>query len=560
MLRKDKLPVASPGVALKDVSKRPTAQLASIDAQISDLMASCNSDPLKHVMVSYPWDTDPTIQLVRMPKDWRNRFPYEYGPDGWACEFLDQWGEEIKKRGFDGMNAVEPIRFTTASGHGIGKSVLVAWIIKFIMDTRPFSKGTITATTDTQLRTKTWAELGKWHRLSLTNKWFSYSSSRGNMALRYIKKDQNGNSLDQEWFCTAQTSKEENSEAFAGQHAANATSFYVFDEASGVPDKIFEVRQGGLTDGEPMVFDFGNPTRNTGMFFENCVGRFRHRYIVRTIDSREVAVTNKKQHQEWIDDYGIDSDFVKVRVLGQFPSQGSLQFIPTEFVQLAQARQLPPEKNAPLVIGVDVARRGDDESVLLPRVGYDARSWPAQRYRGLDTPQLVGKITEMVREFRALGVEYSMIFVDMGNTGAAIYDLLSKAGYRVMGVWFSGKPIDGRTYKFKVDEMYGRMRDALKDRLCIPHTAQPNGVDLQQQLTQREFGYTNAGNKIQLESKEAMKDRLGSDVGSSPDVADALALTFAQDVDTIQAHGGMMGHNGGPALTTLNDYDPLARQ
>ena len=108
---------------------------------------------------------------------------------------------------------------------------------------------------------------------------------------------------------------ERNTEAFAGLHAANSTAFFIFDEASNIDNKIFETRAGGLTDGHPMTFDFGNPTRNTGAFFENMKGKYRSQYIRRFIDSRDVAITNKPLFQQWADLYGEDSDFFKVRVV-----------------------------------------------------------------------------------------------------------------------------------------------------------------------------------------------------------------------------------------------------
>ena len=262
------------------------------ELQLATDLSNLFADPLGYVMYIFPWTSYQTIQLVELQSPYKERFSgCKYGPDVWACEFLDALGEEIKARKFDGRSAVDPIQMATASGHGIGKSVLVAWLIKFIMDTRPFSKGTVTANTAEQLKTKTWAELGKWHKLSLTEHWFIYNSGRGAMNLAHKKHKE-------EWRCDAQTCREENSEAFAGQHAASATSFYIFDEASAVPDKIFEVREGGTTDGEPMVFDFGNPTRNSGRFFEHCAGRFRHRYKVRCIDSRSVSITNKERIQQ----------------------------------------------------------------------------------------------------------------------------------------------------------------------------------------------------------------------------------------------------------------------
>lgn len=538
-------------MASRDTRKTP-------DEKLADDLAEFYADPLGYVMYIFPWDTDRSIQVVDWTSEevneftglqfceemapYRSRYPgVKFGPDIWACEFLDDVGASIKENGFDGSTPVEPLLYSTASGHGIGKSVLVAWLVKFILDTRPKSKGTVTANTAEQLKTKTWAEVGKWHKKSLTEHWFTYNSGRGAMNLSH-KNDK------EEWRCDAQTCREENSEAFAGQHAVSATSFYIFDEASRVPDKIFEVREGGTTDGEPMVFDFGNPTRNSGRFFEQCAGRFRHRYKVRCIDSRSVKITNKGRIQQWLEDYGEDSDFFKVRVRGMFPSAGSLQFIPTKAVEEAQERATVEDRYAPLIIGVDVARFGDNESVIYPRIGYDARSWPARRFKGLDTVQLVGKIIECVREFRNLGIECSGLFVDGGGVGGGVIDQLRALGYGVHEVQFGSKALNDKTYRYRSDEMWGNMRDAMP-KLSLPANNQPNGVDLRSDLTQREFGYTLTGNKIHLETK---KDMVARGV-TSPDIADALALTFAMEVAPLVRPDGV-----GPLATkVVSDYDPL---
>lgn len=517
------------------------------DQMLAEYLARFYSDPLGYVMFMFPWNTDPSIQMVELREPWASRFPKcKYGPDEWACEFLDELGRQVRLRRFDGRKAVAPIQFSTASGHGIGKSTLTAWLIKWIMDTRPFSKGTVTAGTDTQLRTKTWAELGKWHKMSLTEHWYDWNTGRGSMSFVH-------RAFPERWMCTAQTCREENSESFAGQHAASATSFYIFDEASQIPDKIYDVREGGLTDGEPMTFDFGNPTRKSGRFFENTAGRFKGNYIVRQIDSRSVQVSNKELIARWIKDHGIDSDFVRVRVLGQFPKVGSVQFIPNDLVEEAQRRDLALNRTDALVIGVDVARFGDDETVIYPRIGMDARSFApkpqAGRYNGLDGPQVAGKVIQMVTYFRELGREPSAIFIDAGGVGVSVIDHLRHLHYSPMGINFGGSPVDGNTYRFKVDEMWGKLKDALKMGLALPADAQ----ELKTQLTQREFGYTLLGNKINLESKADMKERLGEGGYSSPDIADALALTFAAEVAPMVAPGTHTAPR-----QTVHDYDPHA--
>lgn len=486
------------------------------------------NDPLGYVMYAFPWDSNPEIQVVELPKELQEKFGVKWGPDAWAIEFLNDLGHEIRLRNFNNEEPkpVAPIRFTTASGHGIGKSVMVAWLVKFIHDTRPYSRGTVTAVTDVQLRSKTWAEVAKWHNMSLTRHWSTYTNSRGSMKL------QNRN-FPETWYVQAQTSREENSESFAGQHAANSTSFYIFDEASGIPGKIFEVREGGLTDGEPMVFDFGNPTRNSGPFYDNTVGPMSHRYKTRMIDSRNVAITNKGMIEEWKTDHGEDSDFFRVRVKGQFPRSGSTQFIGTELVQQAMSRELTRDPRAPLVLGVDPARFGDDETVIYIRHGMDARTFLPRRYRNLDTVQVAGKVVEVIREFERLAMKPSAVFVDQTGLGAGVVDALRAMGQRPIGISSTNAPLDQQTYRYKSDEMWGNMKEAMMRGLCLPTKQDMSktgdeGVTLQTQLTDREYDYTLKG-QINLESKRDMKAR---GVGS-PDVADALALTFAQDVTAL---------------------------
>lgn len=511
--------------------------MTDIDVQIADDMSGFVDDPLGYVMYMFPWDTDRSIQMVRLTPEYRERFNCEFGPDKWACEFLEDLAVEIKKRKFDGTKSVAPIRFSTASGHGIGKSTLVAWLIKFIMDTRPFSKGMVTATTGDQLRTKTWAELGKWHKLSLTEHWYDLNSGRGSMSLTHKE-------FKERWRCDAMTCREENSEAFQGLHAAGATPFYIFDEASGIPNSIFAARAGGLSDGEPMVFDFGNPTRKSGDFYENTVGDKSERYITRSIDSRSVAITNKELWEEYRQDYGEESDFFKVKVRGVFPTTGSVQFLSNEAVQEAMDRLPYTDRDSPFVIGVDVARFGDDHTVLYPRIGYDAQSFPYKAYQGLTVTQVADKVINMIQEFAELGKQCAAIFIDGSGAGGGVIDVLRRLGYNPIEVQFGGSPTN-EIYRYKMDEMWGDMRDAM-DKLALPHDTK-----LRNELTQREYGYTEMTHKLNLESKRAMKKR-GID---SPDIADALAVTFfakpALAVDPRLA---------AKVETVLHDYDPFSSE
>jgi len=258
--------------------RRRITPAAGADVELARIIGDTYDDPLAFVQLAYSWDEPGELAGFS-------------GPDRWQREFLEDLGREVRTRGFDGVHAVAPIRMATASGHGIGKSTLVAWIVNWIMSTRPHCQGTVTANTYTQLETKTWAAIQKWGRLSITSPWFVITGSR-----MYHRDYQ------ETWFCSAQSCREENSEAFAGQHAVTSTSFYLFDEASAIPDRIFEVAEGGLTDGEPMIFLFGNPTRNTGKFYRCSYGSEQDRWKVRSIDSRQCALPNQSQIAEWLQD------------------------------------------------------------------------------------------------------------------------------------------------------------------------------------------------------------------------------------------------------------------
>lgn len=480
-------------------------------------IAEFYDDPLGHVLFSYPWG--------------QGQLQGRTGPQDWQREFLEDVGREVAKRGFDGVNAVAPLQYSTSSGHGIGKSAIVAWLIRWIMDTRPFAKGVVTANTGEQLRTKTWAEMAKWHHLGITRHWWQLNAGAGSM--NYYHKD-----YREQWRCDAQTSREENSEAFAGLHAANSTPFYVFDEASGIPDKIFEVREGGLTDGEPMTFDFGNPTRNTGRFYQNMEGRFRTRYHRRWIDSRDVEQTNKALFQQWAEDYGEDSDFFKVRVRGMFPDAGSLQLIPMSLYEDNVGREVAVQSHDPLVMAVDVARFGDDKSVIWLRQGRDASSqnnWRTQILQKVDTMQLAARIAEIANAKRP-----DAILIDGGGVGGGVIDRCRQLGLDVVEVNFGSKATQPGLANMRA-QMWSNLRDALQAGVRLPDME-----DLRTDLTSVEYGYT-LKNELKLESKEDMKKR-GL---SSPDLGDALALTYALPV--YPSRPGFLGQQADP---DGGDYDP----
>lgn len=511
---------------------------ANPDLMLAEDMARFYDDPLGFVMYAYAWGSDPALQVVKLESPWDLVYDSEYGPDAWACEYLESIGEQVRDRGFDGSTPVMPIREATSSGHGIGKSAITAWLANWILSTRPHAKGVVTANTSEQLASKTWAEIAKWTKRCITGHWFTVTTGKGAMRMTH-------NQHPESWRLDAQTCREENSESFAGLHSASSTPFYIFDEASAVPDAIWEVAEGGMTDGEPMWFVFGNPTRNTGRFFE-CFNGQRHRWNHRQVDSRKVQITNKNQIQEWVDDYGEDSDFVRVRVRGVFPRASSLQFIPRNLVDDAMDRKPAAQtaKGRTAIVGVDVARFGDDQSVIRTRIGRDASMFKPQRFRGLDTMQLASRVVEHVGMLRNAGYRV-VVFVDGGGVGGGVVDRLNQLAIEVVEVQFGSKADDPRKYANKRAEMWGRMRDWLEIGSL------EKDEELVTDLTGVEYGFTKA-DQILLESKESMKKRSLA----SPDDADALALTFAYPVPDY------INHDIGRTTASTQqrrEYDPYSR-
>lgn len=521
------------GFALPRSSKRASVPEIDPEAVLPAMAGYLYDKPLDFVLFSYEWGHDRALRVVELPAPWDAVYESEYGPDTWACELLEAIGIGVRERGFDGSTPVAAQRHAISSGHGIGKGAMTSWLTGWIMTTRPNARGVITANTSPQLESKTWAQVATWNKRGLFANWFDLSTGKGNMRMTHRERPES-------WRCDAQTCREEASESFAGLHAADSTPFYIFDEASAIPEKIWEVSEGGLTDGEGMWYAFGNPTRNTGRFFE-CFNGQRHRWVTRQIDSREVQITNKTLLQEWVDDYGEDSDFVKVRVRGVFPRASSMQFIDRATVDEAMRRELPPEvRGLTAILGVDVARFGDDQSVIRTRIGRDARTWEPIRLRGADTMTLASKVGEHANYLRGLGLSVA-IFVDGGGVGGGVVDRLRQLGYTVQEVQFGSRATDPRRHANKRAEMWDLMREWLKGG-CIPEDEQ-----LATDLTGVEYGFT-ATDQVQLERKQDMKRR-GL---ASPDDGDALAVTFAFPVPIA-----MRGDTHPTDAEKAREYDPL---
>ena len=433
-----------------------------------------------------------------------------------------------------------PIRMSTVSGHGIGKSSLIAMLNLWAFSTREGTRGVLTAGTETQLRTKTWVEVAKWHRLFIAHDLFTLS------ATALFPK---GKKSSEEWRLDIVPWSESNTAAFAGLHNKGKRLIMCFDEASEIPQIIQETAAGAETDEGTEIIRvlFGNGTKSDSFFRETTPGgKYEKRWHTMRVDSRDVTLTNRKHIEAEIETYGIDSDYIRVRYLGEFPKQATDSFIGRGAVEAAMARTASPLANMPVVLGVDIGRK-NDPTVIFRRQGLDASTAP----RVLQTPSVEEMLNAIMQSVAMHDPE--TVFIDIGTFGWAVLNILTS---RNMGrpmfypVDFGARP-DGNVgqnaqtrYVNKRAEIWGAMRDWLAQGGVLPQDP-----DLLAELTAPTYKFQKE-TAIQLEAKESVKTRLS---GRSTDRADALACTFAQIVDLPTA----------PALRQqpVNyDYNPYAAE
>lgn len=459
--------------------------------ELIEALGALTHDPLAFVYFAYPWG-EPGTPLENME-----------GPDEWQIQILKDIGEQLKK----GKDLQTAIQEAVASGHGIGKSALISWLIHFAISTHENTRGVVTANTEGQLRTKTWPELSKWHNMFIAKDLFTYTAT----AIFSSDKD-----YEKTWRIDAIPWSKNSPESFAGLHNQGNRILVLFDEASAIDDVIWEVTEGALTDANTEIIwcAFGNPTRNSGRFRE-CFRKYRKFWNTYQIDSRTVKISNKTKIEEWLEAYGEDSDFFKVRVRGVFPSASDLQFISTEIADKAQKQVYKPGQfeHLPVIIGVDPAWTGSDSLEIVMRQGYYMKSL-ASIPKNDDDWRMAQLIAQFEDEYKA-----DAVFIDMGY-GTGIYSIGKQLGRKWRLIEFGGKSNDPVYLNMRA-YMWGQMKEWLREGGSIP----PNDQALYDDIVGPEAIIDKNGH-IQLESKKDMKDR-GL---PSPNKGDALALTFAARV------------------------------
>ena len=454
------------------------------------------NDPEKFVLFAFPWG-EPGTPLERYK-----------GPRTWQRQVLRDIKNHIADNGDVDMYKV--LRMATASGRGIGKSALVSWLVLWMLTTRIGASVIVSANSEAQLRSITWAEITKWLAMLMNSHWWEISATRITPAkwlAEIVERDLRKGT--RYWGAEGRLWSEENPDAYAGLHNSDGVML-IFDEASGIPDKIWDVAQGFFTENTPHRFwcAFSNPRRNQGYFYE-CFNAKRAFWNIRQIDARTVEDTDKAVYQQIIDEYGEDSPQARIEVYGEFPSTGDEQFIPPRIVDEAFKRPKYKDPQAPIVIGVDPARSGSDSTVIVARQGRDLLE--IRRYKGDDTMTVVGHVIEAIEDFKP-----ALVVLDEGGLGYGILDRLTEQRYKVRGVNFGWKAKNPIMWGNKRAEIWGAMREWLKT------AAVQEDRQLKNDLTGPKTKPDSTGT-IYLESKKDMKSR-GL---ASPDAADALAVTFA---------------------------------
>lgn len=414
--------------------------------------------------------------------------------------------------------AAEP-KVAVKSGQGVGKTALEAGLIIWFLVCRPYSKVIATAPTMQQLYDVLWAEIAKWLDTSKVKQLLTWTKTKVYM---------NGDS--ERWFATAKTAtKPENMQGFHEDHM-----MIVVDEASGVSDPIMEAILGTLTGSDNKLLLMGNPNRIEGVFFD-AFNKDRDKFKTHTVSSRDSKRTSKDNIEMLESKYGKDSDVCRVRIDGQFPKGALDSFISLETVELAcsalnKLKQADIDAAKTLHVGVDVARFGDDKTVITPRIS--TKVFEFRKYVKKSTMETAGYVLMCCKEYMKLfpQLKNCIVKVDDSGVGGGVTDRLKEV---VKAERLPIKVIPVNNGESATDEYYfnlgGQLWGHIKELLEVNFSNNmqgkeveielPNDAEMIKQLSVRKYHMTSKG-KIQLESKDDMKKRgLGS-----PDVADSLAL------------------------------------
>jgi hypothetical protein len=439
------------------------------------------------------------------------------------------------------LSAISPsgAKVSARAGHGVGKSGATSGIILWHLECFDYSRIVATAPSASQLYSVLWAELAKWIRRGDEKaKADGLPSELWLSSLFGVTQDRvYDKGAPTEWFAVARTSRKENPDALQGFHASDVdisadgnaaiqrsdgggSILFVIEEASGVPDVIFEVAEGALSSPGARLLMIGNPTRNTG-FFARSHKQDRSSYKTLHFSCSDSPLVDKGYRASLVKKYGENSNIVRVRADGEFPKQDDDVLIPLEAAEAALTRE-PRPSTGKRILGVDVARYGDDRTVFVLRAGTTIEHIEIASKQ--DTMVTAGRAVALRRELNA-----DAIHVDVIGVGAGVVDRLKEVKQPVVAVNVAEAAPERRKSKIDAqglrlrDHLWLEMRDWLADEEPSFVGAEgEHAQDLAGELASVKYKFDSSG-RIVVESKDEMKAR-GL---RSPDIADALATTFA---------------------------------
>jgi phage terminase large subunit len=446
---------------------------------------------------------NPFVEFVKLYKNNPVRFVREVlntTPDTWQVEFLNHIAKGNR-------------RISVRSGHGVGKSTAAAWAMLWYLFLRFPVKIVVTAPTSSQLYDALFAEVKRWVKVLPPMLADQLEVKQDRIEV----KDANT-----EAFISARTSRAEQPEALQGVHSDNV--MLVADEASGIPEQVFEAAAGSMSGHSAVTLLLGNPVRSSGFFYDTH-NRLAGDWVTMRVNCEDSPRVSAAYVEEMKSRYGEESNAYRIRVLGEFPRSDDDTVIPMELLEMAMARDVSPSQHAPVVWGLDVARFGSDRSALCKRQG-NALLEPVKTWKNLDLMQLTGAV---VAEYEALQPSQrpGEILVDSIGLGAGVVDRLRELRLPARGINVAESPAMGSTYRNLKAELWHKAKAWLEARDCW----MPRDEMLVAELATVRYSFTSSG-KIQIEGKDEIRKR-GL---PSPDRADAFCLTFAGDA-VVGAYG-----------------------
>ena len=424
---------------------------------------------------------------------------YEKHPDLFVEDLLgvtpQDWQREVMSAVAKGQR-----RCSIRSGHGVGKSSCASWLMIWFLLTRYPVKIVVTAPTASQLFDALFAECKRWIKELPTPI----------KSLMEMKSDRiELGSSPTEAFISARTSRSESPESLAGVHADHV--LLVVDEASGVPESVFEAAYGSMSGKDATTILLGNPTRSSGYFYETHT-RLRDSWWTKQVSCLDSPLVSPDFIQEMELKYGADSNAMKVRVYGEFPTAEDDTLISLHAVEQASKREVIQSEDTPIIYGLDVARYGDDSSVLCARKGRHLVS--LHSWKKLSLMELVGRVQDILNNTEE---PFGDLCCDSIGLGSGVIDRMLELDIPVRGVNVSESPAMTDRYANLRAELWDKTKDWFTQEVQIP-----NDDSLIADLTAPRYSFNSSG-KMLVESKAETKKRLGR----STDFADSLVLTFA---------------------------------